>query len=96
MAALIVSYPGTAENRFDADYYCETHIPLVEELWGPLGLVEAEVFLPEGGQPWRAAVVLRFADAGAIDGALASAGTAQVMDDVPRFTDIAPVIYRAA
>ena len=96
MAALIVSYPASAENHFDAAYYRATHIPLVERLWGPFGLSSAEIFDASGPQPWAGAVLLRFVDAGAIDAALGSAGTAQILGDVAKFTDIAPVIFRAA
>lgn len=97
MANLVVSYPMQAGARFDADYYRETHIPLVEKNWGPSGLVGAEILWPaDAEQPNAAMVVLRFRDAAAIDAAMAAAGTAEVMADIAHFTDIAPVIYRTA
>jgi len=96
MATLIVSYPTHPGAHFDAAYYAGTHIPLAQQLWGPFGLTGAEILFPDGNQPWKAAVLLRFADAAAIDTALASAGTPEVLADVAKFTDIAPVIYRSA
>lgn len=97
MANLVVSYPKGEGTHFDADYYRDTHIPLVEATWGPFGLTGAEILWPaDAGQPAAAMVVLRFADPAAIDAALGSAGTGAVMADVAKFTDIQPVIYRTA
>ncbi|ASJ90526.1 EthD family reductase [Porphyrobacter sp. CACIAM 03H1] len=97
MANLVVSYPQAEGARFDAAYYRETHIPLVEESWGGLGLTGAEILWPaDAAQPAAAMVVLRFADSAAIDTALASPATAAVMADIANFTDIQPSIYRTA
>lgn len=95
MATLIVSYPDHDGAHFDADYYRATHIPLVEQLWGPHGMTAAEILFPHGEQPDRAAVLLRFRDQAAVDAALGSPGTPEVMADVAKFTDIAPRIYRS-
>jgi uncharacterized protein (TIGR02118 family) len=95
MATLVVSYPQAEGTRFDADYYRDTHIPLVEASWGEFGLTDAEILWPaDGAQPAAAMVLLRFRDAAAIDAAMGSAATAAVMSDVPKFTDIQPSIYR--
>ena len=96
MATVIVSYPVHDGARFDAAYYTATHIPLAEKAWGPLGLTGAEVLFPAGAQPWAATVLLRFVDQAAIDAALASPEAPAVMADVANFTDIVPVLYRAA
>lgn len=96
MATLIVSYPVHPGARFDAAYYAQTHIPLAQRHWASHGLIGAEILFPEGEQPWKAAVLLRFADGAAIDAALASAGTPDILADITNFTDITPVIYRAA
>jgi len=95
MATLIVSYPAHEGATFDADYYKTMHVPLAEQAWAPHGLTSAEVLFPAGDQPWKAAVLLRFASQAAIDAALACRETPAVLADVARFTDIAPVIYRA-
>jgi uncharacterized protein (TIGR02118 family) len=96
MATLIVSYPAHPGATFDAAYYAQTHIPLAEKHWSAHGLTGAEILFPEGDQPWKAAVLLRFADSAAIDAALASGGTPEIMADIAHFTDITPVIFRAA
>ena len=97
MANLVVSYPLHEGASFDADYYRDTHIPLVEQSWGPCGLTGAEILWPaDPAQPVAAMVVLRFRDGAAIDAAMASPATAAVMADIANFTDIQPSIYRTA
>lgn len=97
MANLVVSYPQTEGATFDAAYYRDTHIPLVETNWTEFGLTGAEILWPaDGDQPFAAMVLLRFRDAAAIDAALASPATAAVLADVPQFTSIKPILYRTA
>ena len=96
MATLIVSYPVKDGSTFDAAYYRSTHIPLAEQHWAPHGLTGSEILDAAEGQPWAGAVLLRFRDQSAIDAALASAGTPAVIGDIPNFTNIEPVIFRAA
>lgn len=97
MANLVVSYPRHDGARFDADYYRDTHIPLVADTWGACGMTDAEILWPaDDSQPHAAMVVLKFRDSGAIDAALGAPGSAQVMADIANFTDIAPTIYRTA
>jgi uncharacterized protein (TIGR02118 family) len=97
MANLVVSYPLSEGATFDADYYRDTHIPLVETSWGPSGMTGAEILWPaDGAQPVAAMVVLRFRDAAAIDAAMASPATGAVMADIANFTNIQPSIYRTA
>ncbi len=95
MANLVVSYPQSEGASFDAAYYRDTHIPLVERSWREAGLTGAEILWPaDGAQPAAAMVVLRFRDAAAIDAAMALPATAEVMADIPNFTTIQPSIYR--
>jgi uncharacterized protein (TIGR02118 family) len=97
MASLVVSYPKQEGAKFDAVYYRDVHIPLVEKNWGDHGLTGADIYWPaDDTQPNVAMVVINFSSADAIDAALGSAGTAEVMGDVPKFTDIQPTIYRTA
>lgn len=97
MANLVVSYPKHDGAKFDADYYRDTHIPLVEKHWGGCGMTGADILWPaDDEQPNAAMVVLKFADAASIDSALGSPGTQKVLGDVANFTDIQPSIYRTA
>lgn len=96
MANLVVSYPQHDGARFDADYYRDKHIPLVEKHWGATGMTGADILWPaDGNQPNAAMVVLKFRNAAAIDAALGSYGTPEVLADIANFTDIQPVIYRS-
>ncbi len=95
MANLIVYYPYTAGAGFEAAYYAQTHIPLVERSWRPHGLLECSILWPaDESQPFACMVILAFSDGAAIDAALASPVTEEVMADVARFTSIQPGIYR--
>jgi len=38
MPTLVVSYPVAEGTKFDAQYYVDTHIPLVRTCWTPYGL----------------------------------------------------------
>lgn len=97
MATLIVSYPAAEDVAFDREYYLSKHAALVGAAWGEFGLQSAEVLFPAPGpQPFVCVTVLRFSDQAAIDAALSSARTAEVVGDVPNFTNVQPSIFRAA
>ncbi|MDH4556238.1 EthD family reductase [Pseudomonas sp. BN417] len=96
MATLTVSYPLTTDSTFDRDYYLSAHLPLAQAAWGEFGLQSAEVLFPASGpQPLAGMVILRFVDQAAIDAALSSPKTLEVLGDVAKFTNITPVIFRA-
>ncbi|WP_412529825.1 EthD family reductase [Burkholderia lata] len=96
MATLIVRYPAVEGVEFDREYYLATHIPLVRAAWGEFGLQSAEILFPAPGpQPDACVTVLRFSEQAGIDAALASARTAEVVGDVPSFTNVQPAIFRA-
>ncbi|RQZ18709.1 EthD family reductase [Burkholderia sp. Bp9031] len=96
MATLIVSYPAVAGVTFDRKYYLATHASLVRAAWGEFGLQSAEVLFPAPGpQPFACITVLRFSDQAGIDAALSSARTAEVVGDVPNFTNVRPTVFRA-
>lgn len=96
MATPTVSYPLTCDSTFDRNYYQFAHLPLAQAIWGEHGLQSAEVLFPASGpQPLAAMVILRFVDQAAIDAALASPKTPEVLADVAKFTNITPMIFRA-
>lgn len=96
MATLIVSYPAVEGVTFDREYYLSKHASLVRAAWGEFGLQAAEVLFPASGpQPFVCVTELRFSDQAAIDAALSSARTAEVVGDVPNFTNSQPTIFRA-
>jgi uncharacterized protein (TIGR02118 family) len=88
---LFVTSPAAGGATFDRDYYVATHLPLVEEQWGPFGLKSAQAFFPALGQASEVAIaVLTFADDDAITSTLASPATKTVLGDLVNFTTIAP------
>lgn len=91
-----VTYEGTPDDRFDRAYYSEHHLPLAFRHWGPLGLTRIAVFYPAVAERGTVAIAeLHFRDDAAVDAAFASPGTAEVMGDVSKFTDIPPTRLRA-
>ena len=90
----VVSYRRATGARFDARYYVEQHIPLVEKAWKPYGAEYVDTFFPARQDSEVAVVAMsRFADRAALDAAFASAETADIMADIDAFTDIAPDRY---
>ena len=100
MATIYVTYTGSRGSRFDRHYYVSHHIPLVMATWGPLGLLSAEALFPAaeaagGGAGLIALCACVFRDAAAVAAAFDSPGSAAVMADVKRFTDVEPARSRA-
>lgn len=96
MIKLSVMYPTTDGARFDFDYYCNKHIPMVLALLGEAckgatvdeGLCGANLKLPA---THVAVAGLLFASTPEFEAAFGPVA-AQVMADLPNFTDIQPVV----
>ncbi|MEY2568723.1 MAG: hypothetical protein QOE35_3252 [Actinomycetota bacterium] len=88
MIRLTVMYPSTEGATFDHDYYRDKHVPLAVKAWG---LDSAEIDKGIDG-PNVAAVHFTFASQEAMQTAMGSPGTADVMADVANYTTIAPVL----
>jgi uncharacterized protein (TIGR02118 family) len=96
MILVSVFYPNDPGSRFDERYYFETHIPLVQQRWGGMGLEEVRVLrglgAPDGGPaPWRVMAFLRWSSHEALQKALAAHGE-EILGDIPNFTDTKPVL----
>ena len=91
MITMYVTYAGDANTPFDREHWINVHLPLVRETWGPHGLVSAAGFFPSGdGGGLIAICPCMFHDEAAMNAALASPGTEQVMADVKKVTDVTP------
>lgn len=88
MIRLSVFYPAAEGARFDHDYYRDHHVPLAVKHWSP---ETAEIDRGVDG-PYVAAVHLMFPSTDALNAAMASEGTAEVLADVATYTDITPVL----
>ena len=96
VAIVSVMYPAKPGSRFDMDYYLRTHMTMVAEVWSPVGLRGYQVLkgvrAPGGGEPaFQVVVNMDFESADAFEAAVAQSG-AQVMGDVPNFTDTTPTL----
>ncbi|WP_434631787.1 EthD family reductase [Chromobacterium sp. CV08] len=96
MITVSVVYPQHAGARFDFDYYMQKHMPLVQQLLrGALKGVQVERGL-SGAEPgsapgYAAQAQLVFESAEAFQRAFGPVA-ARIMDDIPNYTDIRPVI----
>jgi len=91
--SLNVLYPHHDGARFDADYYRSTHIPLAMKVMRASSVMLIEG-VPNGSAaaPYAMIAHFQFPSAEALQTALASPAMAEVRADVPRFTDIRPVV----
>ena len=91
MITMLVTYAGDEQTSFDRDHWINVHFPLVRESWGPCGLISAGGFFPQGDGAGLVAVgVVNFRDKAAMEAALNSPETVQVMADVDIVTAVKP------
>ncbi len=90
MIRLSVLYPKTDGASFDHDYYRDKHIPLAVKTWG-LDSGAAEIDKGVDG-PYVAAVHFRFESLAALQAAMGSPATGEVIADVANYTTIQPVM----
>ncbi|MHB1444318.1 MAG: EthD family reductase [Acidimicrobiales bacterium] len=88
MIRLSVFYPSTEGATFDHDYYRNSHVPLCLRTWG---LPSAEIDKGVDG-PYVAAVHFKFDSPEALQAAMGSPGTGEILGDVANYTSIAPVL----
>jgi uncharacterized protein (TIGR02118 family) len=91
-----VLYPYRAGARFDMDYYCDSHMPLVQRTLKPaIKGVAVDKGLAGGapGQPpsYVAICHLLFDSVDAYQKAFES-GSETILSDIPNYTDIEPVV----
>ena len=95
MIRVNVMYPKQDGGSFDYDYYLNTHMPLVGERWS--GVVRGmEVYRGLSGaggadEPYVTVASLKFDNVESFQQAL-EAHAAEIMGDIPNFTNINPVI----
>ncbi|KAI9151531.1 hypothetical protein HJFPF1_08735 [Paramyrothecium foliicola] len=87
MATVTVIYP--VGLPFDLDYYLATHMPLVQELWGPQGLKSWEVTQHSDGE-YQITAVLRWDSLESFD----KAGKDEIFADIPNFTEAKPLLLK--
>ena len=88
MIRMSVFYPSADGATFDHDYYQTKHVPLCVKTWNP---AKAEIDKGVDG-PNVAAVHFQFDSMEAMQAAMASEGTGDIMADVANYTSIVPVL----
>ena len=90
-----VTYQGMPDTRFDRDYYVTRHLPLCMEAWSKYGLQRVTAFFPVLEQEGAIAICeCVFRDESAMAASFSSPELANVMADLPLFTDVAPTRLR--
>lgn len=87
-----VNYPRSETRTFDMDYYLNTHMKIVQEHWGPLGLKSWSIVEFEEGDPSGLLVqaILYWSTREAYDKAYAM-GIPEVHEDLKHYTNEPPV-----
>ena len=96
MVTVSVFYPKTSDSKFDHEYYLTNHVPLVKARWGGMGLEKAMVLrgrstMDGGTCAWELIGLLTFSSLKELRAAMAAHG-AEIVGDIPRFTNVQPVI----
>ncbi len=96
MPVIAVMYPSEGGASFDEHYYMQSHIALVRQKWGPLGLSDVKVMRgvpgPDGAAPtYMMTALLTFGSMDQFKGAAAQHGK-EIFADIPNFTAAKPVI----
>lgn len=96
MVKVSVFYPNRKGTRFDMEYYCNRHIPMVRQLLGS-ALKGASVDQGVSGEeasspaPYVAMGHLLFDSIGAFQTSF-SPHAQEIMDDIPKYTNVEPTI----
>lgn len=96
MIAITVLYPKTETSTFDMKYYHDTHMKLVADKWGPMGLKNSAVLHgipgPDGSAPAFAVITTLHFESLEAFGKAAQAHGAEIMGDIGNFTNAQPVL----
>lgn len=95
MIKVSVFYPNSQDCKFDFDYYCKSHMPMVRDRLGVAccGIAVDKGIAGEPGQraPYVAAAHLFFESVEAFQGAF-DPHAGEILADIPNYTNVAPVL----
>jgi uncharacterized protein (TIGR02118 family) len=95
MVKISILYPNKPGSRFDVEYYLNTHMPMAARLLGDaVKAITVEIGQPGlGGEPAPFAAICGFTCETTEDfmGAFTSVA-GELQGDIPKYTDIEPVI----
>jgi uncharacterized protein (TIGR02118 family) len=93
---ITVLYPNQDGGRFDMDYYCNTHTPMLLEKLGPackgISIMQGlSGLMPGTPAPFIVGADLLFESVEAFQSAFGP-HAAEIMGDIPNYTSLQPVI----
>ena len=96
MIKVSVMYPSTDGKKFDLDYYCDQHVPMVGTLLGDAvkgaAIEKGLAGAAPGTKPAYVTIgALYFENMASFQNAFGP-NAAEIMADLPNFTDIEPVV----
>jgi uncharacterized protein (TIGR02118 family) len=96
MIKVSVLYPKQEGSRFDINYYCEKHMPMVRRLCGaPLKGMAVEHgisgMMPGSAAPFMALGHLHFDSVEDFQGAFGP-HLDEILSDVPKYTNVQPIV----
>ena len=95
MIKVTVLYPNEEGRKFDLDYFVNTHLPMVQRLLGPIGLVKGEVEKgisaadPSAPAPFVVLNALYFNTTDEVHEGFKVHGR-EIMGDIKNYTEIQP------
>ena len=96
MIKVSVFYPKSADAKFDMEYYCDKHMPMVEERFGPrckgVAVDEGLNGGAAGSEPAYIAVGHLLFDSIDDFQEAFQPHSAEIMGDIPNYTNVSPVI----
>lgn len=86
---------GDPAPRFDFEYYYKVHLPLVQDVWGPMGLTTWTVTEhKDPAEPYFLQCSTTWHSVSDFQKAVASPASGKLFADVPNYTDAAPVTLK--
>jgi uncharacterized protein (TIGR02118 family) len=95
MMVVSIQFPDGADVRFDMDYYLNVHLPLCRRRWGSDGPITIQVLVGRGdprNEAFKVQTLLTFGSGDHLARLRESPHTQELLADIPRFTNVHPVI----
>lgn len=89
---VLVLYPSGEGKRFDSEYWLTTHYGLLKKNGVWKDAVDIEFSLGAADSPYVAVATVVFEDEAAFNSAISDPGMAEVFADIPKYTNIEPVV----
>lgn len=91
-ATTTVLYPAKSDATFDMSYYSKTHMPLVGSKWAQYGLTSWKILKFGSDSQYMVQATIEWESEDCFQKAVSSESAAEVMGDIPNFTNTQPLI----